>query len=201
MNISCKLYGLLLLAYPPEFRSEYGGQMLQVFRDCYRAEARSGWLPGFWFRTLLDLVMTAAKERADSSGRDGVFMNRRSDAVALAVCVGIIVVAFLLLSYGRKNEIGSILLFGYVLDALITTGVVGNLIVFILNKATKLNPVRTAVWTFGIIHGALLLLSVLLISRAFPRFNLAATIVGYVVSFAIWAGFHIAWHRRPEVYS
>ena len=67
MNISCKLYGLLLLAYPPEFRSEYGGQMLQVFRDCYRAEARSGWLPGFWFRTLLDLVMTAAKERADSS--------------------------------------------------------------------------------------------------------------------------------------
>src|SRR6185436_2722505 len=110
MNISCKLYGLLLLAYPPEFRGEYGGQMLQVFRDCYRAEARSGWLPGFWFRTLLDLVMTAAKERADSSGRDGVFMNRRSDAVALAVCVGIIVVAFLLLSYGKKNEIGSILL-------------------------------------------------------------------------------------------
>ena len=117
------------------------------------------------------------------------------------MCVGIIVVAFLLLSYGRKNEIGSILLFGYVLDALVTTGVVGNLIVFILNKATKLNPVRTALWTFAIIHAALLLVSVLLIARAVPSFNLAATVVGYVVSFAIWAGLHVAWYRRPEVYS
>ena len=128
-------------------------------------------------------------------------MNRRSDAVALAVCVGIIIVAFLLLSYGRKNEIGSILLFGYILDALVTTGVVGNLIVFILNKATKLNPVRTALWTFAIIHAALLFVSVFMIGRLVPRFNMAATVVGYVVSFAIWAGFHIAWHRRPEVYS
>jgi len=191
-----------LLAYPPEFRGEYGGQMLQVFRDSYRAEARSGSLPVFWLRTLIDLVMTAVKERADSSGKESVFMNRRSDALALAVCVGIIIVAFLLLSYGRKNEIGSILLFGYILDALVTTGVVGNLIVFILNKATKLNPVRTALWTFAIIHAALLFVSVFMIGRLVPRFNMAATVVGYVVSFAIWAGLHYAWWRhRPEVYS
>ena len=128
-------------------------------------------------------------------------MNRRSDAVALAVCVGIIVVAFLLLSYGRKNEIGSILLFGYVLDALVTTGIVGNLIVFILNKATKLDPMRTALWTFAIVHVSLLLLSVLVIGRIVPRSNVTAVVIGYVVSFAIWAGFHVAWHRRPEVYS
>lgn len=176
--------------------------MLQVFRDCYRAEARGGSLLGFWLRTLLDLVMTAAKERADSSGKEGVFLvNRRSDAVVLAVCIGIILVAFLLLSYGRKHEIGSILLFGYVLDALITTGVVGNLIVFILNKATKLDPVRTALWTFAVVHGALLLFVLLVISRVVPRFNLAATVVGYLVSFAIWAGLHYAWRHRPEVYS
>jgi hypothetical protein len=191
----------LLLAYPPAFREEYGGEMLQVFRDCYRAEARSGSLPGFWLRTLIDLVLTAARERADSSGKEGVFMNRRSDAVALAVCVGIIVVAFLLFSYGKKHEVSSILLFGYVLDALITAGVVGNVLVFILNKATKLNPVRTAVWTFAVIHALLLFVSVFVIASLVPRFNLAATVVGYVVSFAIWAGFHVAWHRRPEVYS
>jgi len=110
-------------------------------------------------------------------------------------------VAFLLLSYGRKNEIGSILLFGYVLDALVTTGIVGNLIVFILNKATKLDPMRTALWTFAIVHVSLLLLSVLVIGRIVPRSNVTAVVIGYVVSFAIWAGFHVAWHRRPEVYS
>jgi len=128
-------------------------------------------------------------------------MNRRSDAVALAVCAGIIVVAFLVFSYGKKHDVNSILLFGYVFDALITTGVVGNLIVFILNKATKMNPVRTALWTFGIVHGALLLFSVVVIGNFVPKFNLAATLVGYLVSFAIWAGFHYAWRHRPEVYS
>jgi hypothetical protein len=200
-NISTRIYGALLVAYPPEFRREFGDQMLQVFRDCYRAEARSGSLSGFWFRTLMDLVMTAAKERADSSGKVGVFMNRRSDAVALAVGVGIIVVAFLLLSYGRKHEVSSILLFGYILDALVTTGIVGSLIVFILNKATKLDPLRTALWTFAIIHAVLLFVSVFVISRVVPRSNLAAIVVGYLVSFAIWAGFHFAWRHRPEVYS
>jgi len=175
--------------------------MLQVFRDCYRAESRQGSLFGFWFRTLTDLVFTAAKERADNSGREGVFMNRRSDAVVLAGCVGIIVVAFLLLSYGRKNEVNSILMFGHVLDALITTGVVANVIIFLLNKATKLDPLRTALWTVAVVHVVLLTLVLLVVSRIDPVFSTGRVLVGYVVSFAIWAGLHYAWRHRPEVYS
>ena len=192
MNVSVRLYGWLLLAYPQEFRRAFGDQMLQVFRDCYRAEARSGSLPSFWLRTLLDLVITAAKERADSSGREGAFMNRRSDAMALLGCVAIIVIAFLLLTYGRKNEVPSILLFGYILDALITTGVIGNFIVFVLSKTTKLNPLRTAITVFAVVHGLLLLLIVVL-SRNGPRVNWAGVITGYLVSFAIWVGLHFAW--------
>ncbi len=95
MNISCRLYGFLLFAYPAEFRREFGNQMLQVFRDCYRTEASAGSLPGFWLRILLDLACTAIKERTD--GRKGVFMNRRTDVMALLGCVGIIVIAILLL--------------------------------------------------------------------------------------------------------
>lgn len=115
--------------------------------------------------------------------------------------IGIILVAFLLLTYGRRNEVASILLFGYVLDAVATAGVIGNLIVFVLNKATKLDPVRTALWTFAIAHGVLLLLAVLLAGANDPRFNLTATVIGYVVSFAVWAGLHFAWRHRPPVYS
>jgi hypothetical protein len=201
MNISCKLYGFLLRAYPPQFRWRFESEMLQVFRDCYRAEARSGSLPGFWFRTLLDLVMTAAKERLDASGKENVLMKRRSDLIALLGSFAIILIAFLLFSYGKKHEVRSILLFGYVLDAVITTGVIGNLIVFILSKATKLNPLRIALWTFAVVHVALYLFSVLVIGRLVPMLNLREVIVAYVVSFAIWAGFHFAWRRRPEVYS
>jgi len=201
INTASRLYDWLLRAYPPEFRREFGHEMVQVFRDCYRSEERNRSLPGFWCRTLLDLFTTAAKERADNSGREGVFMNRRSDAIALLGCIAIIVVAFLLLTYGRKNEVGSILLFGYVLDAVVTTGVIGNLIVFVLAKTTKLDPLRTALWTFAVVHAVLLLFIIGVVGRSDPRFNLAATAIGYVVSFAIWAGLHYAWRHRPPVYS
>ena len=124
-------------------------------------------------------------------------MNRN----LLLGAIGIILVAFLLLTYGRKNEVASILLFGYVLDALVTAGVIGNLIVFVLSKVTKLDPLRIAMWTFALVHGVLLLLAVSLAGANDPRFNLAATVIGYLMSFAIWAGLHFAWRHRPPVYS
>jgi hypothetical protein len=128
-------------------------------------------------------------------------MNRRSDLIALLGAVGIIVIAFLLLSYGRRNDVASILVFGFVLDALMTTGVVGNLIVFILSKTTKLNQLRTALWTFAVVHAVLLLLAVVVGGRVDPAFNLAGVVIGYLVSFVIWAGLHFAWRHRPPVYS
>ncbi len=196
MNISCKFYGFLLLAYPPEFRQRFGAEMVQVFRDSYRVETSRRSLPGFWLWTLYDLVVSAAKER---SRKENTIMNR--NVVAALGSIAIIVVAFILLTYGRKNEVASILMFGYVLDALVTAGVVGNLIVLILNKATKLDPLRTAIWTFAIVHGVLLLLVLLIARGNDPRFNLTATVIGYLVSFAIWAGLHFAWRHRPPVYS
>lgn len=197
MNMSCKFYGMLLLAYPPEFRQRFADEMLQVFRDSYAHETTRRSLPVFWLWTLSDLIVSAIKERAYRTRKEGLLMNRN----LLLGAIGIIVVAFALLTYGRRNEVASILVFGYVLDALVTTGVVGNLIVFILSKATKLNPLRIALWTFAILHVVLLLLAVFLAGANDPRFNVAATVIGYVVSFAIWAGLHFAWRHRPPVYS
>lgn len=195
-NISYRVYGLLLFAYPPAFRQEFGSEMIQVFRDCYRAETNSGSLPRFWFRTLADLVVTAARERSENSGREDSLMNNlRRDAMALLGCIGIIVIALLLLSYGRRNEISSILVFGYALDALVTAGVIGNLVVFLLLKTTKLNPLRTALWTFLIINGVLLIVAVLIGGRVDPQFRIGSVLVGYVVSFLFWFGLHWAWAK------
>jgi hypothetical protein len=193
LNISCRIYRLLLLAYPRKFRQEFGGEMHQVFRDCYRDEAGSGSLIRFWLRTLVDLVLSAARERTDNSGRVDTSMNNlKKDLLAVFGCIAIIVISGLLLSYGRRNAVNSILLFGYALDAIVTTGVLGNLLLFILLKATRVNALRATLWVFGVVHIMLFLL-VFLISRSDPGVNLPSTVIGYLVSFVFWTGLHWAW--------
>ena len=121
--------------------------------------------------------------------------NLRRDGMALLGCIGIIVIALLLLSYGRRNEVSSILIFAYALDALVTAGVIGNLVIFLLLKTTKLNPLRTALWTFLIVNGLLLIVTVLIGGRVDPQFRLGGVLVGYIVSFLFWFGLHWAWAK------
>lgn len=79
LNLSGQLYELLLMAYPREFRSEYGPQMAQAFRDlCQEELGRSGavGLVKLWVRTVLDLAVTALAERSRGRANDReVFMN------------------------------------------------------------------------------------------------------------------------------
>ena len=198
--ISSRVYALLLLAYPTEFRREYGLQMTQVFRDSHRARRRQAGRLGLlslWLQTLVDLIQSAPQEHFDNFGKENSFMNNlRRDALAVVGCLAIIVIAFFLLKYGRSNNVGSILLFGYILDAVITTGLVGNLIVFILVKATRRNPLRVALWTFLIVHAVPAILLLLVGSRIDPQFSVAGVAVGYVVSFLFWYGLHWMWAQR-----
>jgi hypothetical protein len=192
-----KIFRLLLLAYPSEFRREYGPHMTQVFRDCYRAEERE---PGrFWVATVLDLIRAAPREHLERLGKENSIMkNLRRDALALLGTLGIVVIAFLLLSYGRKHGVHSIIVFGYVLDALVTAGILGNIIVFLLVKTTRLNPVRTALWTFLVISAAPVLLLALTVGRSDPQFRLGSVAIGYVVSFLFWFALHWMWAKSKR---
>jgi hypothetical protein len=56
-SISQRVYRILLLAYPAQFRREYGLQMAQVFRDSWRYQRRQEIKFGLlylWLQTLLD---------------------------------------------------------------------------------------------------------------------------------------------------
>jgi len=126
-------------------------------------------------------------------------MNIRRDAVAVLGCLGIIVLAFLMLSYGRKNEVASILLFGYALDAIVSMGVVGNLIVFLLVKTTKRNSFRIALWTFLVLHAVTATLIAIIGRVADPNLRPGATTIGYAISFLFWVAVHWAWSQiRPS---
>ena len=117
-------------------------------------------------------------------------------ALTLFACLAIIVVAFLLLSYGRRNEIAFILFFGRALDALVAAGLVGNLIIFLL-RFTSLDPLKTALWTMLAVHGVLLIVAWLVGSRVDPSFALGSVVVAYVGSFLIWFGVHWVAAQRP----
>ena len=197
-----RFYALVLKAYPAEFRREYGPHMAQVFRDCDRAAKRRNTTNGliqFWLIILLDLVKTAPQEHLANlrKGRS-VMNNLRRDALALFGCIAIIVVAFLLLSYGRANQVSSILLLGYALDAIVVTGVIGNFIVFLIVKTTRLNPLRAALWTFLIVHAVPAIALTVIGSRIDPQFRPVATLIGYLLSFLFWYGLHWMWAQTKR---
>src|SRR6185503_13960819 len=200
LGVSPRVYRLLLLAYPADFRREYGSQMTQVFRDCCRQQVQQAGTLGLlrvWFQALRDLVQTVPYEHLDNFGKENSVMNNlRRDLVAAVVCFAIVLMAFLTLRYARANQVGSLLLFGYALDAIVVTGLIGNLIVFILARVTRFNQLRTAFWTFLIINAVPALILALIGGRIDPQFNLGGVLIGYVVSFLFWYGVH--WIRTQK---
>ena len=204
-SVSVRLYRALLRAYPADFRDHYRTELVQTFRDCHRAayaRTRFSGLAGLWVHTVFDLVHSASIEHFENLGREDEAMNNlQRQVIAVLGCIAIIIAAFALQAYVRNHEVRSLLLFNYVLDPLVVTGVVGNLIVFVLVKATSFNAFRTALWTFLTVSVVLLLVAVLLGLFVDPAFRFGPVLIGYVVSFLFWVGVHWLWsrgHAEPQ---
>jgi predicted permease len=79
---AARIYRALLLAYPAEFRHEYGSQMEQLFEDRLQSEPRLR----VWLDTLADLALSAPKEHFHILAADlvyGLRMTRKSPAFTL----------------------------------------------------------------------------------------------------------------------
>ena len=192
--ISIRLFQLMLLAYPRAFRLEYGSEMTQLFRDCYR-DTRAGGLAtvvDFWRRMIMDVMRTAPVERWDTVGK-GAMKNLKSDVIGLLACIAVIAGALFLLRYGIKHLVGPLLLVGSALDAIVAAGVVSNLIIFPLVMATRLPRFRTALWSLLAVHVALLLLAALIGFTGGHHFNFPWVFASYVVSFIFWLTLHWLW--------
>ena len=120
----------------------------------------------------------------------------QTDLVAIGGCILLIVGALLLLNYGRAHEVSSILLFGHILDALAFTGIVGNLIVFLLVKLTRFRHLRVALWTFLIVTLVPALALTAIASAGTSKISAPNVLVGYLVSFLFWYGLHWLWSNK-----
>ncbi|CAN5797150.1 hypothetical protein BH20ACT12_BH20ACT12_18640 [soil metagenome] len=104
MSRSGRVYSILLLAYPREFRRRYRGEMEQLFLDLYRERrgSRSG-LVMLWIRTLSDLVPTAVALRimSHTDRREAVMQDRRLAVVGFVLLLApLYFVSASLLKYG-----------------------------------------------------------------------------------------------------
>src|SRR6266850_2943728 len=91
-----RIYRVLLRAYPPAFRAEYGREMVLVFRDqCRDGDVRT---LGFWVRVFWDVVRSAPALRAEGTRTVEVIMK-------LAAILTVLLGAFGIL--GAMNEWGA----------------------------------------------------------------------------------------------
>lgn len=169
--------------------------MTQVFGDCYRDSNSPGLITRLWLRVVLDVIRTAPLERWETLRKVETMKNVKRDVIGLVACLAIAVVALLLLGYGRKHEVGSILMIGHALDAIVTAGIISNLIIFALMIATRLSTFRTALWSLLIVNGVLLLIATLIGSRVDPQFSFATIFVAYLASFIFWTTIHWIWSQ------
>ena len=184
----------MLLAYPRQFRFDYGSEMTQVFCDCYRDTDSRGTAVELWLRVILDVIRTAPLERWETLRKGETMRNVKRDALGLVGCLAITAVALFLHRYMVTHGVGSAFLLGYTLDAIVTAGVIGNLIIFVLMMARRQSTFRTALWSLVIVNGALLLIAILL-GILVGGFNFPAVIVAYVVSFFFWLTIHWIWSQ------
>ena len=171
--------------------------MTQVFCDCYRERNSRGLITllELWLRVILDVIRTAPLERWETLGKGETMRNLKRDAIGLLACLAIIVVALLLHRYMVTHGVGSMWPLGYVLDAIVTAGVVGNLVIFVLMMATRHSTFRTALWSLLIVNGVLLALAILIGTRVDEHFNFPAVFISYVVSFIFWTTIHWIWSQ------
>ena len=99
VDVSCRVYRRLLMAYPKSHRQEYGPAILQLFRDqCCDAwaAARARGLITFWLRALADLLKTSLLERLSNLNRSRIMpIHFRPTIKPLPAFFGICAVVFL----------------------------------------------------------------------------------------------------------
>ena len=201
LTLSVRLYGLLLAAYPAEFRREYGPHMAQLFRDRCRDEQRRrsrsarGSLLRVWVETILDLARTAPGEHLRNGGRGVQLMKALLKiAAALVAYVVLFMLAGKFLLAAREHLP---YLITTLMDSLIAIGILFNFLFLVFSTTGWLKAGRAVVIS-GIVTAALVIAMVSAIALSHPVEDRpsGAGILGLVVSFLFWFGVHWWWAQR-----
>lgn len=186
-------YRLLLLAYPPEFRREFGREMLQVFQDCCRQGARTRGRRGIirvCLGVIVDAVQTAPRERLQNF-REGFNLMKalRTFALAIIVYIAAVMIFGKVLVYARPYLPYTV---GAMIDSLVSIGIAFNFVVLLLVTTKLLSPA-------GAVRAACIAVTLLLalVLALLPERPNSIALITMVLSLLFWFGAHRLWaHRR-----
>jgi hypothetical protein len=186
-----RVYRLLLRAYPRSFRSEYGGEMMLLFRDEYRS--RNAAALGFWITMVSDVARSATSmwlEELSARAKDYTRIVEVIMKLAgiLAVLVGVygVVNALAEAVPGMRGTLGGAYVVALVL------GIIAAALLLTAGAALLRSPVsgrRTA-----IIASLASLVTVVIARLLFPWMSMLGLVVG--IGFPIVLFVALQWPNR-----
>jgi len=186
ITLSARLYRMLLILYPSEYRHEYGEVMLQLFRDVsrdrYRRGGRAG-LAGWWCAALLDLGRTVIAQRGGTIMTDVTrIRSKTATLLSIILCLPFFMVYLSALLWLEPPFMGVLYTDGYQptnLGRIVTLAMLGSLpAAFVVNllgmiarrNTERLKPMRLS--TAHTLTGLSILFVVLMVFSEGVRYEL-----------------------------
>jgi len=188
-----RVYRLLLRAYPPDFRAEYGPQMVLLFRDqCRDGDVRT---LGFWVTVIFDVARSAPALRAEAwCARVSVNTRAVEVTMKIAAMLTVLLAALGIVGAtgewvaGSKGSMGGRYVLAVVLGVFASVLLVGAGIAILLGARWGRQPARLALFAS--------LVSALAARLLFPWMSIFSQLVGFGLPVALLIALY--WPRRPS---
>src|SRR6266436_4182136 len=181
-----RFYRLLLRAYPPEFRAEYGGEMVLLFRDqCRESDVRT---VGFWARVLWDVARSAPALRVEAWRENTRTMEVIMKLAAmLTVLLGVLGILNAVVEWvaGSKGAIDGTYVLAVVLGVFASALLLGAGIAILLRRQ---QAARLALFAS--------LVSVMAARLLFPWMSIFSQLVGFGLPVALLIALY--WPRKSS---
>src|SRR6266511_6042869 len=183
-------YRLLLRAYPPEFRAEYGGEMVLLFRDqCRESDVRS---LGFWARVLCDVARSAPTLRMEAWRANNRTMEVTMKVAAILTgLLGVFGIANAAVEWvaGSKGVNEGTYVLAVVLGVFASVLLLGAAVAILLQTRWGRQPARLALVASVVLFVAARLL--------FPWMSYFSQLVGFGLPVALLIALY--WPRTPSM--
>ena len=185
-----RFYRLLLRAYPPEFRAEYGGEMVLLFRDqCRESNVRS---LGFWARVLCDVARSAPTLRMEAWRENNRTMEVTMKVAAILTgLLGVFGIANAAVEWvaGSKGANDGTYVLAVVLGVFASVLLLGAAVAILLQTRWGRQPARLALVVSVVLFVAARLL--------FPWMSYFSQLVGFGLPVAFLIALY--WPRKPSM--